>query len=248
VRWISVNAQPLYNGQDPGPSGVVGTFVDVTAHRESMQRIRELAQRVESVREQERHELALLLHEGLAQDLFSARLALGNLLRDMPLERHPAPEELSTIIDRCLADTRQVAGSLRPTGPADRPIGEVIAAHARYFEGLSKLRIQVHSRMRVPVTGETTRLLLFRATQEALTNIARHARALNAEVILEASLQQVELRVTDDGVGMSPGALEKTGSLGLLGIRERARSVGGTLAVERGSEGGTTLVLRLPLA
>jgi signal transduction histidine kinase len=47
---------------------------------------------------------------------------------------------------------------------------------------------------------------------------------------------------------MSPGALEKTGSLGLLGIRERARSVGGTLAVERGSEGGTTLVLRLPLA
>ena len=248
VRWISVNAQPLYNGQDPGPSGVVGTFVDVTAHRESMQRIRELAQRVESVREQERHELALLLHEGLAQDLFSARLALGNLLRDMPLERHPALEELSTIIDRCLADTRQVAGSLRPTGPADRPIGEVIAAHARYFEGLSKLRIQVHSRMRVPVTGETTRLLLFRATQEALTNIARHARALNAEVILEASLQQVELRVTDDGVGMSPGALEKTGSLGLLGIRERARSVGGTLAVERGSEGGTTLVLRLPLA
>jgi PAS domain S-box-containing protein len=248
VRWISVNAQPLYNGRDAGPSGVVGTFVDVTAHRESLERIRELAQRVENVREQERHELALLLHEGLAQDLFSARLALGNLLRDLPEERHSALDELSTIIDRCLADTRQVAGSLRPTGPADRPIGDVIAEHVRYFEGLSKLHIKVHSRTQLPVTGETTRLLLFRATQEALTNIARHARAMNAEVILEASLQHVELQVTDDGVGMPPGALEKTGSLGLLGIRERARSVGGTLTVERNAAGGTTLLLRLPLS
>jgi PAS domain S-box-containing protein len=248
IRWLSVNAQPLYNGQDSGPSGVVGTFFDVTALRESVERIRELVQRVEDVREQERHELALLLHEGLAQDLFSARLALENMLRDLPVERHAALEELSTIIDRCLADTRQVAGSLRPTGPADRPIGEVITEHARYFEGLSKLRIQVSAQSELPVTGETTRLLLFRATQEALTNIARHARALHAHVFLEASLQQVELRVADDGVGMSPGSLDKAGSLGLLGIRERARTLGGTLAVERNATGGTTLVLRLPLA
>ena len=113
VRWISVNAQPLYNGTGSGPSGVVGTFVDVTPVRESVERIRALVQRVEDVREQERHELALLLHEGLAQDLFSARLALRNLRRDLPDERHAVLEELSTIIDRCLVDTRQVAGSLR---------------------------------------------------------------------------------------------------------------------------------------
>jgi PAS domain S-box-containing protein len=248
VRWISVNAQPLYNGKDPGPSGVVGTFVDVTAVRQSMERIRGLVQRVEDVREQERHELALLLHEGLAQDLFSARLALGNLLRDLPVERHAALQELSTIIDRCLADTRQVAGSLRPTGPADRPIGEVILEHARYFEGLSKLRIQVDAQPQLPVSGEATRLLLFRATQEALTNIARHARAETAEIVLEATLQHVELRVADDGVGMPPGSLDKSGSLGLLGIRERARTMGGTLCIDTNAAGGTTLVLRLPLA
>jgi PAS domain S-box-containing protein len=247
VRWISVNAQPLYNGRDAGPSGVLGTFVDVTAVKESVERIRGLVKRVEDVREQERHALALLLHEGLAQDLFSARLALGNLLRDLPAERHSSLEELSIIIDRCLADTRQVAGSLRPTGPADRPIGEVIAAHARYFEGLSKLRIDVHIQSQLPVTDEATRLLLFRATQEALTNIVRHAGALRADVFLEASLQQVELRVADDGVGMAPGSMEKSGSLGLLGIRERARSMGGSMGIEHNATGGTTLVLRLPL-
>jgi PAS domain S-box-containing protein len=247
VRWISVNAQPIYNGSGTGPSGVVGTFVDVTAVRESVERIRALVQRVEDVREQERHELALLLHEGLAQDLFSARLALRNLRRDLPDERHAALEELSTIIDRCLVDTREVAGNLRPTGPADRPIGEVLTEHARYFEGLSKLRIRVNAQSQFPVAGESTRLLLFRATQEALTNIARHARALNAEVFLEASLEQVELRVADDGIGIASGSIDKAGSLGLLGIRERARTIGGSLAVERNAMGGTTLVLRLPL-
>jgi PAS domain S-box-containing protein len=247
VRWLSVNAQPLYNGRDVGPSGVVGTFVDVTAVRDSVHRIRSLVQRVEDVREQERHELGLLLHEGLAQDLFSARLALGNLRRDLPLQHHASLEELSTIIDRCLGDTRQVAGSLRPTGPVDRPIGEVIAAHARYFEVLSKLRIEVFTQSKLRVTDETIRLLLFRATQEALTNIVRHARALRADVFLEASPQRVELRVADDGVGMAPGSMEKSGSLGLLGIRERARNLGGSLNIERNVAGGTTLVLTLPL-
>ena len=247
VRWISVNAQPLYNGRDHGPSGVVGTFVDVTALRVSMERIRALVQRVEDVREQERHELALLLHEGLAQDLFSARLALGNLLRDSRGAQHEAMLELSTIIDRCLAETRQVASSLRPTGPVDRPLGQVLAEHARYFEGLSRLRIQVHATAEPAVTGEAIRLLLFRAAQEALTNIARHARALHAEVFLEASPQLVELRVADDGIGMPAGSMEKSGSLGLLGIRERARNLGGTLAIERNATGGTTVVLKLPV-
>jgi two-component system, NarL family, sensor histidine kinase UhpB len=246
IRWISVNAQPLYNGKDMAPSGVVGTFVDVTALRESVERIRGLVERVEDVREQERHELALLLHEGLAQDLFSARLALENLLRDSAVPQQAALAELSAIIDRCLLEARQVANSLRPAGPSDRPLGEVITEHARYFEGLSKLRIQVHARTELPVTGEATRLLLFRAMQEALTNIARHARALSADIFLEPSMLAVELRVADDGIGMAPGALEKSGSLGLLGIRERARTIGGTLAIERNASGGTTLVLRLP--
>jgi PAS domain S-box-containing protein len=246
IRWVSVNAQPLYNGRDPQPSGVVGTFVDVTELRESVDRIRGLVQRAEDVREKERHELALLLHEGLAQDLFSARLALGNLLRDNAGSQQVALAEISQIIDRCLAETRQVAGSLRPTGPTDRPIGEVIAEHARYFEGLSKLRIKVQAPNALPVADEATRLLLLRAVREALINTMRHARAMVAEVFLAASPQHVELRVVDDGIGMQPGSLDKSGSLGLLGIRERARAMGGTLGVERSAAGGTTLVLRLP--
>jgi PAS domain S-box-containing protein len=247
VRWISVNAQPLYNVEDREPSGVVGTFVDVTALRDSLERVRALAQRVEDVREQERRELALLLHEGLAQDLFSARLALGNLLRDSTATHHTELNRLSAILDRCLAQTRQVASSLHPTGPADRPLGEVFAEYARYFAGLSKLAIRVHAASGPAVTDEATRLLLFRAMQEALTNVARHARATRADIYLEASPAQVELRVADDGVGLPLQSQEKAGSLGLLGLRERARAAGGSLVIERNATGGTTLMLRVPV-
>jgi two-component system, NarL family, sensor histidine kinase UhpB len=249
VRWISVNAHPLYDGRDKRPSGVVGTFADVTALRDSLERIRQLAQRMEDVREQERRELALLLHEGLAQDLFSMRLAVGNQLRGShDAQSHlQALQDLSRVLDRCLADTRQLASGLRPTGPVDRPIGQVIAQHARYFEGLSKLRIQLFEGAAPAISDEPMRLLLFRAAQEALSNVARHARATRVDVHLESIGEQVELRVADDGIGLAPGSLDKPGSLGLLGIRERARAVGGTFTIDRNAGGGTTLVLRLPV-
>jgi signal transduction histidine kinase len=241
-----VNAHPLYNGKDPRPSGVVGTFADVTAQRASVERIRELVQRVEDVREQERRELALLLHEGLAQDLFSMRLTLGNLGREWPSSHMHALEELSRVLDRCLSDTRQVASSLRPTGPENQPIGQAIGQHVRYFAGLSKLRIQLHDEA-PGITDESTRLLLFRAAQEALANVARHAQATCVDVFLEPVGTQVELRIADDGIGLAPGSLDKPGSLGLLGIRERARAVGGMFRIEPNAAGGTTLVLRLPV-
>jgi PAS domain S-box-containing protein len=247
IRWISVNADPLYNGTDPEPSGVVGTFSDVTAFRESVARIRELVQRMEEVREQERRELALLLHEGLAQDLFSLRLALANLRREWPDAQSLALEEMTRALDRCLADTRQVAGSLRPTGPPDQPIEQIIAEHARYFEGLARIEVRVHHVESPRITAEPIRLLLFRVVQEALTNVARHAKATRVDVFLEQVGVHLQLRVVDDGVGVEPGSFDKVGSLGLLGMRERARLMAGTLQVERNPGGGTTLLLRVPI-
>lgn len=247
IRWLSVNAEPLYNGADPEPSGAVGTFSDVTALRASVERIRTLMSRVEDVRAEERRELGLLLHEGIAQDLFSIRLALGNLRRDLRGAQAEAVEAISGIADRCLADTRQLAHRLRPTGPDNLPIGEAIAQHARYFAGVSGLQIRVHHDGCPAVADESLRLLLFRAAQEALTNIARHAQAACVDLSLLQIDGMVELRVTDDGIGVQPGALEKSGSLGLLGMAERARAAGGSLKIEGGPDGGTSLILRLPL-
>ena len=247
TRWLKVNAQPLYDGRDPRPSGVVGTFADITALRDSMERIRGLAQRVEDVREKERRDLALLLHEGLAQDLFAMQLTLSSLQREWPESYGSALDELSRVLDRCLADVRQVAGGLRPTGSVNRPIGQAIAEHARYFEGIANLAIHLHVGDTAEIRDEPTRLLLFRSAQEALSNVARHARATRVDLHLEIAGSHVELRVSDNGVGLAEGALDKAGSLGLLGLRERTRSVDGVLEIQRNEAGGTTILLRLPL-
>jgi PAS domain S-box-containing protein len=247
VRWLSVNAEPLFNGADPEPSGAVGTFLDVTALRESVERIRTLMKRVEDVRAEERRELGLLLHEGIAQDLFSMRLALGNLQRELQGAQLRSVQEIAGIADRALAETRQLARQLRPTAPDHQPIGEIIAQHARYFEGVSGLRITVQHEDCPAITDDSLRQQLFRAAQEALTNIARHAQATRVELSLRRINGMVELRVTDDGIGVQPGALEKAGSLGMLGMSERARAAGGSFRIEGGPEKGTILTLTLPL-
>ena len=88
---------------------------------------------------------------------------------------------------------------------------------------------------------------VYRALQESLTNIARHAHARNAWVVLAADDDGIRLEIEDDGRGITAEDLAKSRSLGLKGMRERVSYVGGTLEVERALRGGTRVTLRVPL-
>ena len=88
--------------------------------------------------------------------------------------------------------------------------------------------------------------MFFRAVQEALTNVARHGRASTVEIVLRANSEEVTFEVVDDGIGIDDAALEKPGSLGLLGLRERFEAMGGSARVQRNLQRGTTLTVSLP--
>jgi signal transduction histidine kinase len=98
-----------------------------------------------------------------------------------------------------------------------------------------------------PRLDESTQLLLFRAAQEALTNVARHAQATIVDIVLRAGDGIVAMEISDNGVGMADAALNKPRSLGLLGIRERFSALGGGLTVMRREPKGTTFTVYLPL-
>jgi signal transduction histidine kinase len=102
---------------------------------------------------------------------------------------------------------------------------------------------------RLPLEFETA---IYRVLQEALTNVLRHANARRVSVLLERRADQVSLIVEDDGVGFDAGAVLEAGGvrdkLGLLGMQERIRLVGGTLKIESAREQGTTVFVRMPLA
>jgi signal transduction histidine kinase len=208
-----------------------------------------LAQRLDSAREDERKSVAITLHEGLAQDLYACSLALTAVRSKTERggDAHGAVDELGALLDKCIADTRQIAGDLHPQALSHFSLLENIERHARFVESSSTLKIQAAQVGSFPVLDEDIKLMFFRAAQEALKNIAQHAHASRASISLLSNGDTVILEIVDDGIGMPNGALHKRGSLGLLGIRERFGAVGGDLAIDRNPPLGTTFRVRLPI-
>ena len=122
----------------------------------------------------------------------------------------------------------------------------ILERHARYIESLGELQIQVTEVGRFPLLPEGTRLMFFRAAQEAVTNVVRHAQASKLSITLRVDRERISLELVDDGIGMPDGAMRKPGSLGLLGIRERFEAAGGGLAVESQPSAGTKVTVHLP--
>jgi signal transduction histidine kinase len=157
-----------------------------------------------------------------------------------------ACQELAEMVDRCMLDTRQIANDLRPSALTHLPVSVALKEHARYFGNISGLAIRVTEIAPIPVLDQATALILFRAAQEALTNVARHARAAAVDIVLRADAESITMDITDDGIGISDDAFAKAGSLGLLGIRERIDAYEGSLAVRKNVPAGTTVSVRIP--
>ena len=226
----------------------VSQIQDITERRESYRRIRELAQRLETVREEERCSIARELHEGIAQDLFAMKLNLDHL-RGQASGRAGVTrtcQELAEMVDRCMLDTRHIANELRPSALAHLPVSVALKQHAQYFGNISGLAIRVIETAPIPVLEEAIALVLFRAAQEALTNVARHAHANTVEIILRSDADSITMDIIDDGIGIDEDASAKAGSLGLLGIRERINAFGGLLIVRKNAGAGTTISVRVP--
>ena len=125
---------------------------------------------------------------------------------------------------------------------------EAVSWRARSFEESTGIAVDLRMGPDLPELGREAATALFRVFQEALTNVARHAGASRVRVFLAAGPAAFTMTVADDGAGISPDVLESPDSLGLAGMRERMRLVGGELDVRALARGGTRLKAVLPLA
>ncbi len=189
----------------------------------------------------------------MGQHLTALSLGLKSLKDTMP---EPSPgrkrlQQLQELTDLLGREVHQLALQLRPTALDDLGLHTALVNYAEEWSSRSEVEVDLHStglEQRLPPPVETA---LYRIVQEALTNVLKHARARHVSLILQRSPDQMLVVLEDDGTGFeSEGELPAAGAggrLGMLGMRERAELVGGTLTVESTPGRGTAIFVRVPL-
>jgi len=210
--------------------------------------LRAVSESLEKSIEEDRRRIARELHDELAQSMTAAKINLG-LLRT--LTRGAAPEvrrailETEAVVRSTIEDTRRIAMDLRPSMLDELGLVPALRWYADTFARRTGVRIEVQANPGAGPAHKDVNTLLFRFFQEALTNVARHARARNVRIGLSGVNGSLRAVVADDGIGIKTGTPGYRG-LGLIGMRERIERAGGSLRIRSRPNRGTRLVADVP--
>lgn len=221
----------------------------------SREELRALTRFQETLRESERKSIALEIHDELGQRLtelkmdarmMQRRIAAGGAAGSVVLD---GLDRLSEKIDGTIETVRRISSELRPSVLDDFGLVAASEWQVQQFEKNTHIRCEFASDFEDLDLGAESNSAVFRVLQEALTNVARHARASRVAVELRRGIDALIVRVVDDGAGivLPEEAAKRPRTLGILGMRERSRLVGGELAIGTPESGGTVVELRVPM-
>jgi PAS domain S-box-containing protein len=241
--------------------GLFGVARDVTERKRAEEvlrdyaaRLRMLSHRLLRVEEDERRKLARELHDRIGQNLTALTLHLKLVRGQLPancLKRaKPRLDECETTLEQTAQLVRDVMADLRPPGLEELGLAAALREHTRQVAdrgGFSAVLSETGALRRLPMETE---IALFRIAQEALTNVAKHARASEVTLALEYGPETATLAIADNGRGFDPtaGSELPKASLGMIGMRERAEAIGATLRVESTPGRGTRVIVQTPRA
>jgi signal transduction histidine kinase len=209
--------------------------------------MRQLSQRLVDTQEEERRHLSRELHDHVGQVLTALRMELGRI------ERGRAPHdarigaavaEAKQLVDTMVRTVRDLALGLRPSMLDDLGLRAALEWHVRDITRRYGVDVDLRIDGDVDTLPDRFQTCVYRAIQEALTNCVRHAKARAITVTITATAGQLTIAVTDDGVGFDQQAAHS--GLGLRGIEERVKEIGGALTITSAPGRGTSLVIQLP--
>ncbi|MBE3118871.1 MAG: PAS domain S-box protein [Candidatus Atribacteria bacterium] len=216
--------------------------------RASSEQLRNLAAHLLSVREEERARISREVHDELGQSLTAVKMDLAWLAGRLPrsngqmLERIRSTRQLA---DSIIQSIRRISTELRPA-VLDLGLAAAVEWQVQEFQARSGIQCKVRLLTR-EVFAPDASTAMFRILQETLTNVARHAKATRAEVVLQKQRDRLVLLIRDNGRGFDQADPSLSKSLGLLGMRERAAILGGQVNISSAPGKGTTVTAWIPL-
>jgi PAS domain S-box-containing protein len=251
--WHTSSAVPFTDDSNT-IVGFYGIATDITQRKQAekertaLEQMHLLAKHAEKVRESERASIANDLHDDLGQALTAIKIHLGFIkLKISDSETVTRIDKVTGIVSDTIASVKRITSRLRPEILDELGLETAIKWYAKEFAERNGVEISIKmiSGIAIPVDFS---LNIFRIVQESLTNISRHAKATRIYISLSKTDECITLRISDNGIGIKLEEVESKKSLGIMGMKERAISMGGTFDIYGESGNGTVTKIVVPIS
>ena len=245
-RWTKIR------GNSGEAVGWLEINTDITARKRAEGAARRLSARILTLQDQERRRIARELHDSLGQYLTAAKMSLDRMAAAENGNGSLA-SECSEIVAKCLMETRTISHLLHPPLLDEAGLASAARWYADGFAERSGIQANLSLPLELGRLHRDVEIALFRVLQEGLTNVHRHSGGSAVNIRLTVSTSQVRLEIKDNGQGIPPEALKRLAEaaadtgVGIAGMRERVRELGGSLHI-KSDKNGTLLTVTIPIS
>ena len=249
-RWIVDYGVPRLES-DGTFCGYIGSCVDITDRKLAAESLEELSGRLITAQEEERTRIARELHDDFTQRLALQGIGLTQVWKKMA----ESETEGRSKIQELIKDNREILSDMHVLS---HQLHSSRLEHVGLAPALMGLCEEMSSKYRIPVDfrergtfadiPKNVSLCLFRVAQEALGNVVKHSGANRADVEITGAANEICLRIADAGIGFDPTLRNTHSGIGLMGMRERLRLVGGVISVRSAPSQGTEILAQVPLS
>jgi PAS domain S-box-containing protein len=253
IKWILCRYKGIFEREKI--ASLEGYLSDITDRKKaeeelknSLDQLHKVAQHIEEVRENERVTISRELHDDLGQALTAVKIDLASIKQEVTdMSTVLKINKTSALVSDTIKTVQRITSQLRPQIIDDLGLETAIEWYTKEFEQRNRINIFLDIDSSLVIAPDVS-LIIFRIMQEALTNIARHSKANSVVIKLFKTREKVDFSVSDNGVGITEDMINSTKSFGIINMKERAASLGGTLKIYR-EEGRFTIInLVFPLS
>jgi len=255
-RWFNITADPLLDeaGKLIGGIHIIRDIAKRKRAEEelksSREQLRNLSAHLQSVREEEGKHIAREIHDELGQALTALKMDISWLNHRLTKDQKSLlekTESMSRLVDMTIQTVQRILTELRPGLLDDLGLAAAVEWQAEEFQKRTGIKCEISSAPEDIILDQDRSTAIFRIFQETLTNVVRHANATRVKVSLKEKAGKSELKVKDNGRGITKEQISDNRSFGLIGIRERVYLFGGEVKISGIRNKGTTLTVSIPL-